>query len=175
VAFDPVALQLWLDPLARSSAPVQELCEFHVDRLTVPRGWSATDRRPGGGAIAVPAVAVAAAVPEPVVVEREPEPEPVVVEREPEPEPVAVEREPDSEPVVVEREPASSPAASVRPRESRERKPPRRPPGRPPSRRPAKGAEPSLLSRAFAWTGPQESILTQDGPEQSEALDSRKD
>lgn len=46
VAFDPVALQLWLDPLARRSAPVQELCEFHVERLTVPRGWSATDRRP---------------------------------------------------------------------------------------------------------------------------------
>ena len=46
VAFDPVALQLWRDPLARRSAPVQELCEFHVERLTVPRGWSATDRRP---------------------------------------------------------------------------------------------------------------------------------
>lgn len=50
VAFDPVALQLWLDPLARRSAPVQELCEFHVERLTVPRGWSATDRRPGASA-----------------------------------------------------------------------------------------------------------------------------
>ena len=154
VGFDPVALQLWLDPLSRDAAPVQELCEFHVERLTVPRGWSATDRRPGAGgreSTAFPDAAAEPVEPAPVAVEPEPaavEPEPVAVE----PEPVAATAEASPE--------AAVPAASDRPRE---RKAPRRPPGRPPSRRPAKGAEPSLLSRAFAWTGPQESILTQGG------------
>jgi hypothetical protein len=141
VAFDPVALQLWLDPLARRSAPVQELCEFHVERLTIPRGWTATDRRPGvaGGEVAAIAVLepatetprvvevapldepepepVVEAQPEPiVVVEPEPEPEPiVVVEPEPEPEPiVVVEPEPEPEPVVVV-EPEPEPVVVVEP------------------------------------------------------------
>jgi len=100
VAFDPVALQLWLDPLARRSAPVQELCEFHVERLTVPRGWSATDRRPGVVADAVPGspgLSVVDAAPSSTPVpEREPEPEPEP-ELEAESEPNA-ESEPESEP-----------------------------------------------------------------------------
>ncbi|UDY34676.1 DUF3499 family protein [Dermatobacter hominis] len=120
VAFDPVALQLWLDPLSRRAAPVQELCDFHVERLTIPRGWTATDRRPGSlaanadiAAIALlePPVDLAPSAepvqPEPISVEPEPilvEPEPIPVEPEPvvalerEPEPVAVA---DHEPVLV--------------------------------------------------------------------------
>ena len=125
LAFDPVALQLWLDPLGNRAAPVQELCEFHVERLTIPRGWSATDRRPG---TVVAAIAVATA----------PAPQPVAIEPEPEPEP-----EPEVEP-----EPAPS----------RSRRP-----ARP---RPAAAAPDSpLLARAFAWTGPQQSILTQGRPD----------
>lgn len=146
VAFDPVALQLWLDPLSRNSAPVQELCEFHVERLTIPRGWSATDRRPGVPLAEVTAATAPADQPSATTPVVEPEPEPMDQQ--------AIGAEPEVP------EPATVPAASDRPRD---RKPPRRPPGRPPSRRPAKGAEPSLLSRAFAWTGPQESILTQGG------------
>ena len=105
LAFDPIALQLWVDPLGPRSAPVQELCEFHIERLTIPRGWSATDRRPGPSVVGIARSPVGAmartAVP---VVEHpvrdtapEPEPEPVVLEPEPvapEPEPVALEPEP---------------------------------------------------------------------------------
>ncbi len=98
VAFDPVALQLWLDPLSRRSAPVQELCEFHVERLTIPRGWTATDRRPGSAAANGDVAAIAVLEPVPARAPRaEPvEPDPVV-----EPEPVLVtEPEPEPEPVV---------------------------------------------------------------------------
>lgn len=132
VAFDPVGLQLWLDPLSRRSAPVQELCEFHVERLTIPRGWSATDRRPGASAadpVAAPLTVVESVAPqpepepEPVAVEPEPEPEPepVVVELEPvvvEPEPAVVEPEPEPEPVAVTPEPvdvAVAPAVEAEP------------------------------------------------------------
>ncbi len=133
VAFDPVALQLWLDPLARRSAPVQELCEFHVERLTIPRGWTATDRRPGSAAANgdVAAIAVLEPVParlpraesfepDPVVepdpiVEPEPAlatasgPEPVsVVETEPIPTDVAPDPEPEP---VVEAEPVPTAVA----------------------------------------------------------------
>lgn len=128
VAFDPVALQLWLDPLSRRSAPVQELCEFHVERLTIPRGWTATDRRPGSAAANgdVAAIAVLEPVPArtpraetvepdpvvepepvveadpiPVAVAPDPEPEPEVA---PEPEPV-LDAEPEPEPEPVEPEP----------------------------------------------------------------------
>ena len=109
LAFDPIALQLWVDPLGPRSAPVQELCEFHIERLTIPRGWSATDRRPGPSVVGIARSPVGAmartAVP---VVEHpvrdtapEPEPEPVVLELEPEP--VA----PEPEPVVLEPEPVA--------------------------------------------------------------------
>lgn len=130
VAFDPVALQLWLDPLSRHAAPVQELCEFHIERLTIPRGWTATDRRPSVGAEPV------AAAPEPPA-SAEPEPVP---EREAELVPV---------PPVPALPPASDPpAADARPERSRQR------------RRERTGDDQSLLSRAFALSGPQESVLT---------------
>ena len=107
VAFDPVALQLWLDPLARRSAPVQELCEFHVERLTVPRGWSATDRRPGVVADVVPGspgLSVVDAAPSSTPVpesEAEPEPEPEP-ESESEPDAPIDAGEPMAEPPVVD-------------------------------------------------------------------------
>ncbi len=125
VAFDPVALQLWLDPLSRRSAPVQELCEFHVERLTIPRGWTATDRRPGSAAANGDVAAIAVLEPVPArtpraeTVEPDPvvEPEPVLV-TEPEPEPeVASEPEPvlDVEPEPVEPEPEPAVASALDP------------------------------------------------------------
>ena len=117
VAFDPVALQLWLDPLARRSAPVQELCEFHVERLTVPRGWSATDRRPGVVADVVPGsagLAVVDAAPSSAPVpEPEPEPEP---ETEPETEPTTeptTEPEPEPDAPIDAGEPMAEPMAEL--------------------------------------------------------------
>lgn len=150
LAYDPVGLQLWLDPLGPRSAPVQELCEFHIERLTIPRGWSATDRRPGPGTLEIDSALVSV---QPIVVAPEPEPVP-----EPEPEPVVVapapEPEPEPEPVVArERERKPEPAAPDEPAAA-----PRR---RREGRRPAARTDESLLGRAFAWTGPQQSILTQ--------------
>ena len=174
LAFDPIALQLWVDPLGPRSAPVQELCEFHIERLTIPRGWSATDRRPGPSVVGIARSPVGAmartAVP---VVEHpvrhtapEPEPEPVVLELEPEP--VVLEPEPatpEPEPVVLEPEPVAPEPEPV----ALEPVAPEPEPQPAPSERPARGPrrgrstreELPLLSRAFAWTGPQQSILTQ--------------
>lgn len=152
VAFDPVALQLWLDPLSLHAAPVQELCEFHVERLTVPRGWTATDRRPGTvlamvapvGPIGAVASSSEESVEEPaaeVPVLEEPAVEVGVLE-----EPVV--EEPAVEEPVVE-EPAVEEVAAAAT-------------GRVPSRRrSSRNQEQSLLSRAFALSGPQESILTE--------------
>ena len=173
LAFDPVALQLWLDPLGTRSAPVQELCDFHIERLTIPRGWSATDRRPGpsvSGIEPLPASPVPPPVveppPEPVV---QPPPEPVVepVVVTPAPEPIEM---PEPEPVVASApapapiaEPVAVPAPAAAPDPVIESPAPparKRPAAR--TRRPAAAStESSLLSRAFAWTGPQQSILTQ--------------
>lgn len=176
LTFDPVRCELWLDPLPTHAAPVQELCAFHVERLTVPRGWTVDDRRAGPEVVPGPAPA-----PEPVVeaeVAPEPEPEPVVeaeVAPEPEPEPapepeqvVEIEAEavaePEPEPVdeaeVREPESEAEPPEEVA-RPSRERSPER------PARR-SRGGSP-LLERAFAWTGPQQSILTQ--PRQDDDAD----
>ncbi len=159
VAFDPVALQLWLDPLALHVAPVQELCELHIERLTIPRGWTATDRRPSAGADPLAAVTAPTGVAAPT------ETEGATVASADEPRDAApqVEEPQVDEPQLEERsarsmiepgEPESPPAPE----------PPRR------RRRARSGEEPSLLSRAFALSGPQESVLTtgQAGPGSSE-------
>jgi len=167
LAFDPIALQLWLDPLGPRSAPVQELCEFHVERLTIPRGWSATDRRPGPTVSEIEPVAVRT-LPVGQEPRTSPELEPVVA-----PEPaVAV------EPVVVP-EPAVAvePAAALEPEPAPEPDPPEPAvagpvedrPRRPPRKRAATRTDSPLLGRAFAWTGPQQSILTQRSAADAEA------
>jgi len=38
-------LEVWLDELTADPEPVQEVCEFHAERLTAPRGWTVSDRR----------------------------------------------------------------------------------------------------------------------------------
>ncbi len=194
VAFDPVALQLWLDPLARRSAPVQELCEFHVERLTVPRGWSATDRRPGVVADVVPgspglsvvdAAPSSAPVPEPEA-ENEPEPEPEA-ESEPESEPDAPidAGEPMAEPPVVDlpvvsepvvsEDPERSTASPVDPAAAHDRPQPAAASASRNRGRGGRGSAPSLLSRAFELTGHQESILTRPAADDSPAGESNGD
>lgn len=200
VAFDPVALQLWLDPLARRSAPVQELCEFHVERLTVPRGWSATDRRPGVVADAVPGspgLSVVDAAPSSTPVpEREAEPEP-----EPEPEsesepdapidagepmaepPVAdlpvvsepVVSEPVASELVVSEDPERSTASPVDPAAAHDRPQPAAASASRNRGRGGRGSAPSLLSRAFELTGHQESILTRPAADDTPAGESNGD
>lgn len=58
LSYDTVSCQVWLDPIPELPGPVQEICEFHALRLTVPRGWILCDRR-----VASPALFVAKAVP----------------------------------------------------------------------------------------------------------------
>lgn len=157
LAYDAVQCRLWLEPLPQHSAPVQELCAFHVERLTVPRGWTVIDRRepepepePDGraesdGEAEVARVAVAAAVEEPAVAaDPEPVPQPESVpEPVPEPQPEAVpvlQPEPDSQP-----EPEPRPAAEPAARAANRRRKPAGP----------------LLERAFALTSEQRSVLTQ--------------
>lgn len=45
LSYDTIGCQVWLDELPERSGPVQEICELHADRLTVPRGWILCDRR----------------------------------------------------------------------------------------------------------------------------------
>jgi hypothetical protein len=143
LTFDPVGCELWLDALANHTAPVQELCTFHVDRLTVPRGWTVIDRRPG----------VVVAAPEPASA---PAPVPAPA---PEPAPAEV-GQPESAAEPAEQAPA---VPSFEPDERDQSDGVDETDGveaRPPARRERKPATP-LLERAFAWTGPQQSILTQ--------------
>lgn len=184
VAFDPVALQLWLDPLARRSAPVQELCEFHVERLTVPRGWSATDRRPGVVADVVPgspglsvvdAAPSSTPVPEPEA-ESEPESEPdaPIDAGEPMAEPPVVDLPVVSEPVVSE-DPERSTASPVDPAAAHDRPQPAAASASRNRGRGGRGSAPSLLSRAFELTGHQESILTRPAADDTPAGESNGD
>ena len=45
MSFDSDVLEVWLDELTLDPEPVQEVCEFHAERLTAPRGWTVSDRR----------------------------------------------------------------------------------------------------------------------------------
>jgi hypothetical protein len=181
LTYDPVACELWLDPLSGSRAAVQELCDFHVERLTVPRGWTVTDRRTDGatsppapagrrpadvtvdvtdtltadapgGAADVPDVPEEAAVDD-VVEDTEADADTdvdvvgVIGEKD------AADDTEDAEVAAVEAD-ADGDAG------------------------PASGDGPpssSLLGRAFAWTGPQHSVLTTPGASsESEASPARE-
>lgn len=45
LTYDTISCQVWLDPLPDRQGPVQAICEFHAKRLTLPIGWSLSDRR----------------------------------------------------------------------------------------------------------------------------------
>ena len=139
LAYDAVQCRLWLEALPQHAAPVQELCAFHVERLTVPRGWTVIDRRepdelvePGPRSeVAAPSVEPAAAPVEPVSAPVEP----------------AAAPEPAATPEVAA--PSVEPAAAVASPVPQERPTRRRKPAGP------------LLERAFALTSEQRSVLTQ--------------
>jgi Protein of unknown function (DUF3499) len=77
LSYDTISCQVWLDQMPERLGPVQEICQFHAERLTVPRGWNLCDRRvdapalfePDHRAVRLPAavdaadVSVAAVVP----------------------------------------------------------------------------------------------------------------
>ena len=172
LTFDPVGCAVWLDPPAEGGEPVQQVCSIHAATLTVPLGWTVTDRRfesVGAPAPADPrsdgphlrAVEDSRPVAPLERVAREPVPvEPVPVE--------AVPVEPDAVEQVAsgERERMASPPAPI-PAEPSDATPEE--PGGEVSpavvvrRRRTDRQRPGLLDRAFGWTGPQRSVLTQPG------------
>jgi hypothetical protein len=108
LTFDPVGCAVWLDPPVLDEEPVQLVCSIHAATLTVPLGWSVTDRR--FEAPPAPATDGPPAVPE-VPADDGPEP------TEPEP----TEPEP-TEPGSTEPEPAESPPGVVVRRRRKERR-----------------------------------------------------
>ena len=55
LSYDTVSCHVWLDSIPDRPGPVQEICEFHALRLTVPRGWILCDRRVASPALFIPA------------------------------------------------------------------------------------------------------------------------
>jgi hypothetical protein len=146
LTFDPVGCAVWLDPPVLGEEPVQLVCSIHAATLTVPLGWTVTDRRFEAPAEPEPDRSMPPELPTrpgPVEVDVV-EAAPVVAE------PVApeqVESEPvESDPVEVApaaAEPAEpQPAVVVRRRRSERRRA-------------------GLLDRALRSSGPQHSVLTQ--------------
>ena len=45
LSYDTITCRVWLDQMPERLGPVQEICQFHAARLTVPRGWTLNDRR----------------------------------------------------------------------------------------------------------------------------------
>jgi hypothetical protein len=180
LTYDPVGCEVWLDDLAERVGRHQEICTLHAERLTVPRGWTLSDRRSDEPTMFVaPAAPVAPVAAEPAAPRRrrraagkghpatqtlelfevlrqelaEAEAAPVaaaVVEPIVEPAP-----EPVVEPIVEPAaEPVAEPAAEV---ESASELAGDELPE-------ALQATSPLLARAFAATGHQRSVLTQRGP-----------
>lgn len=54
LTYDTVVCQVWLDDLAERTGRNQEICSLHAQRLTVPRGWMLSDRRAEEPALFVP-------------------------------------------------------------------------------------------------------------------------
>ncbi|MCB1257436.1 MAG: DUF3499 family protein [Microthrixaceae bacterium] len=45
LTYDTLRCQVWLDPLPEFGSMVHEICEFHAKRMTLPMGWTLSDRR----------------------------------------------------------------------------------------------------------------------------------
>jgi hypothetical protein len=152
LTFDPVGCAVWLDPPVHGDEPVQQVCSIHAATLTVPLGWTVTDRR--FEAPATPSVSTTPAGP-PSAVSAEPvSAEPEAAEPEAA-EPEAVEPEAAEPPVTpatdVSEPEEVQPAVVVRRRRSERRRP-------------------GLLDRALRYSGPQQSVLTQP-PGTEDAVD----
>jgi hypothetical protein len=155
LTFDPVGCAVWLDPPVAGDEPVQQVCSIHAATLTVPVGWTVTDRRFDA---ASSDAAAPRRLPEPVAPSEPVEP----------PEAVAPVAEAPSEPV----EPSVAPPTPVEPavveRSTPEQPIAERPAGArtgdaPPAvvvRRRRDDRRPSLLDRALRSSGPQHSVLT---------------
>jgi hypothetical protein len=175
LTFDPVGCAVWLDPPALGEEPVQQVCSIHAATLTVPLGWTVTDRRFEAPTEPEPDRSTppeAATRPEPT--EPEPEPEPEQVESE-QVEGVPAAREPiETEPVVAEQV-EGAPAA----REPVEPEPSEGAPAAPEAqpavvvrRRRGERRRAGLLDRALRSSGPQHSVLTQpSGPPEGSGED----
>lgn len=177
LTYDPVGCQVWLEDLADRVGRSQEICALHAERLTVPRGWVLSDQRSDEPTMFVtPTAAPAAVAPGPVVApasrrrrstgRKHPAAQTIelfevlrqeladaeaetlaaaetLAEAEPEPEPES-QPEPESRP--------QEPATAVEDDELPE----------------ALRATSPLLSRAFAATGHQRSVLTQRAPDEDD-------
>lgn len=141
LAYDAGRLEVWLDELAGEPGPVQEVCDFHADRLTAPRGWSVEDRRaprpdrsvlPSGRPSSTVATVPAA------------------------PSPGFDTGSSGAGPSQVLDDPATATPSTAGRRRRRSSDATPVEPGTQPG---------SLLSRAFRASGPQHSVLTQDEPD----------
>jgi hypothetical protein len=191
LTYDPIGCEVWLDDLAERVGRHQEICSMHAERLTVPRGWSLSDRRsPEPTMFVTPTAEPAEPSPGPrrrrrrrredvasdaaaqtlelfetlrqelAAVPPAPDPEPAL---EPEPEPASAA---DPEPVA-EPEPVAAPEPEQVAEAELEPEPDAAPEPEPTSDELPESlrATSPLLSRAFAATGHQRSVLTQRGPE----------
>ena len=144
LSYDADQLAVWLDELTPDPAPVQEVCDFHAERLTAPRGWTVSDRRaPRASSDVLPSGRPSATVAT----------TPMVAP------PDAPPSEPLTEPAVQQDAPPPAPASRRRRRAETDR-----------DADDAPAPSGSLLSRAFRAAGPQHSVLTQ-GPSSDDADD----
>lgn len=157
LTYDTVAGAVWLERPIDGDEPAQQVCSVHAATLTVPLGWTVTDRR---------------SLPEP---QRAGRGESAVAEDPPAEDPPAEAPSPAEEPTSAEELSPDTPAAAEEPRPTRG-KPEAGEPAARARRKPARANGSNLLDRAFEWTGPQRSVLTQRGesarpPQRSEAED----
>ena len=46
ITFDSTESAVWIDPVGEDPVPASELCRIHADALHAPLGWTVNDRRP---------------------------------------------------------------------------------------------------------------------------------
>lgn len=135
LTYDTVAGSVWLDEPITSRDPAQQVCGEHAATLTVPVGWTVTDRR------SVPPTTA---------------PEPVHTgERQ-----VSARHGQD-----VSRQPAAEPDDAQNPRAEKPRAEKPRTGKKNATKRKQRQPRGTLVERALEWSGPQESILTQGRPD----------
>lgn len=140
LTYDTEVAAVWLDRPVTDGEPAQQVCSVHAATLTAPLGWTVTDRR----LLAVGSRS-AADVAESSASSAEPERRTDEIELD-EIVPDGVERR-EVEPVPIEANEPHEDAAAASNEASGNGLPAAKPAGK-------------LLDRAFAWTGPQHSVLT---------------
>ncbi|MGI9579337.1 MAG: DUF3499 family protein [Microthrixaceae bacterium] len=166
VTYDANSSAVWLQDPRDDDEPAQLVCSLHAESLTVPLGWSVTDRRSLAGhnwvqePLDVGETATEQQMPEsPTALDGSP----------PERSKTPHAEELDSQPTPAPPKPApaepTAPAAPVVPAASAEGDQDANADDDSTRRKPRKN---SLLDRAFEWTGPQHSVLTTDTPEATE-------